>query len=44
MTLHFMPALWLEDWGFETTESIVVTESGGECLSDVPRELLVKTG
>ncbi|PWQ97673.1 M24 family metallopeptidase [Leucothrix pacifica] len=42
MTLHFMPALWLEGWGFETTESIVVTESGGECLSHVPRELLVK--
>lgn len=42
MTFHFMPALWLEDWGFETTESIVVTDSGGECLSDVPRKMLVK--
>jgi len=42
MTFHFMPALWLEGWGFETTESIVVTESGGECLSHVPREMLVK--
>ena len=42
MTFHFMPALWLEGWGFETTESLVVTESGGQCLSNVPRELLVK--
>lgn len=42
MTFHFMPALWLEGWGFETTESIVVTEAGGECLSHVPREMLVK--
>lgn len=42
MTFHFMPALWLEGWGFETTESIVVTDSGGECLSNVPRQMLVK--
>lgn len=42
MTFHFMPALWLEGWGFETTESIVVTDSGGVCLSAVPRQLLVK--
>lgn len=42
MTFHFMPALWFDDWGFETTESIVVTSSGGDCLSAVPREMLVK--
>lgn len=42
MTFHFMPALWFDDWGFETTESIVVTNQGGECLSNVPRKLLVK--
>jgi len=39
---HFMPAIWFEDWGFEMTESVVVTEKGGACLSHVPRELLVK--
>jgi len=42
MTFHFMPALWFDDWGFETTESIVVTNNGGQCLSNVPRKLLVK--
>lgn len=42
MTFHFMSALWFDDWGFETTESIVVTEQGGHCLSNVPRKLLVK--
>jgi ectoine hydrolase len=42
MTFHFMPAIWFDDWGFEMTESIRVGQSGGECLSSVPRQLLVK--
>ena len=42
MTFHFMPAIWFEDWGFEMTESIRVGKDGGECLSNVPRQLLVK--
>ena len=42
MTFHFMPAIWFDDWGFEMTESIRVSQSGGECLSSVPRQLLVK--
>lgn len=42
MTFHFMPGLWFDDWGFEITESVLVTPSGGECLSNVPRKLFVK--
>ncbi len=42
MTFHFMTGLWMEDWGFETTESIVITETGAECLAGYPRRLLVK--
>ena len=42
MVFHFMPALWFDDWGFETTESIVVSDQGGQCISNVPRQLLVK--
>lgn len=42
MTFHFMTGLWLEDMGFETTESILITETGVECLADVPRRLFVK--
>ena len=42
MTFHFMPAIWFADWGFETTESIEVGNRGGICLSNVPRQLLVK--
>jgi ectoine hydrolase len=42
MTFHFMTGLWLEDMGFETTESILITETGVECLASVPRKLMVK--
>lgn len=42
MTFHFMTGLWMDDWGFEITESIVIGETGPECLADVPRKLFVK--
>ena len=42
MTFHFMPALWFDDWGLETTESIVITDYGVETLANVPRKLFVK--
>ena len=42
MTFHFMPALWFDDWGLETTESIVITNSGVETLANVLRKLFVK--
>ncbi|MFN7224970.1 MAG: ectoine hydrolase DoeA [Paracoccaceae bacterium] len=42
MTFHFMTGLWLEDMGLEITESILITDTGVECLADVPRQLFVK--
>ena len=42
MTFHFMTGLWLENMGLEITESIVITETGVDCLSRVPRQLFVK--
>ena len=42
MTFHFMTGLWLETMGLEITESILITDSGVECLADVPRKLVVK--
>lgn len=43
MTFHFMPGLWMEDWGLEITESIVITEDGpAHCLCDRPRRMFVK--
>ena len=43
MTFHFMPGLWMDTWGLEITESIVITEDGpAEALADVPRAIYVK--
>jgi len=42
MTFHFMSGLWLADMGLEITESILITETGVECLANVPRELFIK--
>ena len=42
MCFHFMPGLWVDDWGLELTESIRITDHGAECLADVPRKLQVK--
>ena len=42
MTFHFMTGLWMDDWGMETTESIVITDGEAECLANVPRQLMIK--
>ena len=43
MTFHFMPALWMDSWGLETSETILIRNTGAaEPLCDVPRKLFVK--
>ena len=43
MTFHFMPALWMDTWGLETTETILIRESGAaEPLCSMDRKLFVK--
>jgi len=43
MTVHFMPGLWMDDWGLEITETLrILAEGPAECLCDVPRKLFVK--
>lgn len=42
MTFHFMTGLWMEDFGYETTESIVITEAEPELFCNIPRRMLVK--
>ncbi|MDV4169830.1 M24 family metallopeptidase [Rhodovulum sp. FJ3] len=43
MTFHFMPGLWMDDWGLETTETILIREDGpAEALCNVERKLFVK--
>lgn len=44
MTFHFMPGLWLDEWGLEITESILIGETGpAETFCNRPRKLFVKT-
>ena len=42
MTLHFMPGIWLDDWGIAISEAIRITETGPEALCDFPRGLFAK--
>lgn len=43
MTFHFMPGLWMDGWGLEITESIVIRDDGpAETLCNRPRQLFVK--
>jgi Xaa-Pro aminopeptidase len=42
MTIHFMPGIWLDDWGTAISEPIRITETGVEPFCDFPRQLFVK--
>lgn len=41
MAFHFMPGLWLDEWGLEITESIMITKTGSETFCQFPRELFI---
>jgi ectoine hydrolase len=43
MTFHFMPGLWMSDWGLEITESILIKPTGpAETFCNRPRKMFVK--
>jgi ectoine hydrolase len=43
MTFHFMPGLWMDDWGIEITESIEITADGpARPFCSIERKLFVK--
>lgn len=42
MTFHFMPGLWMDTWGLETTETVLITDTGCETLCSTERKLFVK--
>jgi Xaa-Pro dipeptidase len=42
MTLHFMPGIWLDTYGFECSEPILVTETGCEKFIEFPQKLFIK--
>jgi Xaa-Pro dipeptidase len=41
-TVHCILGMWLEGWGLEISETILVTERGSECLTQFPRDIHVK--
>ena len=42
MTFHMIIGLWLDDWGFELSETFRVTDGAPEVFADVAREVFVK--
>jgi len=42
MTLHFMPGIWLKNYGFECSEPVLITENGCEKFIEFPQKLFVK--
>jgi Xaa-Pro dipeptidase len=42
MTFHMILGMWMDDWGFELSESFRVTETGAAALADFPRRLFTK--
>ena len=43
MVFHFMPALWMDSWGLETTETILIRDNGAaEPMCSIDRKLFVK--
>lgn len=41
MAFHLIVGMWMEGWGYEGSEPVIVQESGAERLTDLPQELVV---
>ena len=42
MCFHLMLGMWMEDWGYELSETIRITEAEPELLTEFPQQLFVK--
>ena len=42
MTFHMIIGLWMDDWGFELSETFRVTDDMPEVFASVPREVFLK--
>jgi len=42
MCFHMILGMWMDDWGFECSESFRITENASETFADFPRKLFVK--
>ena len=41
MAFHMILGMWMGGWGYEISESFVVTATGADCLTHLPRSLHV---
>ena len=41
MTLHVMLGMWMDGWGIELSETVAVTKTGVECLTQFDRNLFL---
>jgi ectoine hydrolase len=41
MAFHIILGMWMDDWGYELSEPVVVTAAGVERLTDLPHELTI---
>jgi ectoine hydrolase len=41
MAFHVILGMWMDGWGYELSEPIVVAPNGVERLTDLPRELTI---
>ncbi|HET8601992.1 MAG TPA: M24 family metallopeptidase [Segeticoccus sp.] len=42
MTLHVILGMWMDGWGYELSEPVLVTPAGAERLTHVPQELTIR--
>lgn len=44
MAFHVIAGMWMDGWGYELSEPILVTDAGAERLTGVEQGLLIKSG
>lgn len=42
MAFHVILGMWMDGWGYELSEPVLITDAGAERLTDLPQELTVK--
>lgn len=42
MAFHVILGMWMDGWGYETSESVVLTQDGAETVTHVPQGLTIK--
>ncbi|MDQ3615352.1 MAG: M24 family metallopeptidase [Actinomycetota bacterium] len=42
MSFHVILGMWMDGWGYEVSEPVVIADSGVERLTDLPQELTIR--